>query len=41
MSNRKRPKTAAPPISWLQLGKLPKDSAEVQALLDRTEQKLG
>ncbi|MBS7813407.1 peroxidase-related enzyme [Roseococcus pinisoli] len=41
MSSRKRPKASPSPVSWLQLGKPPKASAEVQALLDRTQEKLG
>lgn len=41
MPARKRVQDAVRPVSWLKLGKPPKASAEVQAVLDHTQQKLG
>lgn len=41
MSNRPHPETPTPAISWLALGTPPKAPAEVQAVLDRTKEKLG
>ncbi|MDB5414902.1 MAG: peroxidase [Rubritepida sp.] len=41
MSNRNRLETSDQSISWLDLGKPPKPSVEIKALLDRTQEKLG
>ncbi|WP_424813195.1 peroxidase-related enzyme [Roseococcus sp. YIM B11640] len=41
MSNRPHPETPGAAISWLALGAPPKAPAEVQAVLDRTQEKLG